>query len=381
MSYELICSWLGLPATEWPPTHYTLLGLKPGEDNREIIEERVRQRLDAVRRYQMCHPEQATEALNRLAQAYVCLTEPDAKKRYDAALPGFPCQAELDTVSVSALDTTITRLPKTLRRPKPVTQVELPTLASLPPPLPDSPPASTEPPPLPAFSSVSVSDLTPVPISLSSVGRSAPSWPAPTEKVDPIMEAARCGRAHCGLGTRRALYRRILRARRLFSAWQRAARYLGSSRRRDLSGAEGEQFAEIMAEIVKLRRGFARILGEAGQPGYMVVALARGEAVATYVKLELLQREALSRDWHAGRKLLLAYRDFLREQAAELRLMTRGQRWRRAVRAFLTDQPLALAVLVVLLAANFFLWKMNVQSRSHHTAPQPAPPITSTTAP
>src|SRR5439155_14266196 len=43
---------------------------------------------DSVRRYHMMHPEQATEAMNRLAQAFVCLTETAAKRLYDATLLG-----------------------------------------------------------------------------------------------------------------------------------------------------------------------------------------------------------------------------------------------------------------------------------------------------
>ena len=85
MSHELICQWLDLPAESWPPDHYRLLGLERGESDPELIEQRVHQRLDSVRHYQMMHPEQATEAMNRLAQAYVCLTDPASKKSYDAA--------------------------------------------------------------------------------------------------------------------------------------------------------------------------------------------------------------------------------------------------------------------------------------------------------
>ena len=88
MKPDLICEWLGLPAGTWPPDHYRLLGLEPGESDAERIERRIHERLDAVRRYQMAHPEQATEAMNRLAQAYVCLTEPASKRAYDAVLFG-----------------------------------------------------------------------------------------------------------------------------------------------------------------------------------------------------------------------------------------------------------------------------------------------------
>ena len=88
MNHELICAWLGLPAETWPPDHYRLLGLPPGENDPHVIEERVHQRLDAVRRYQMAHPEVATEAMNRIAQAFVCLSEPTSKRVYDANLLG-----------------------------------------------------------------------------------------------------------------------------------------------------------------------------------------------------------------------------------------------------------------------------------------------------
>src|SRR5579872_7186648 len=88
MSHDLISAWLGLPSGEWPPDHYTLLGLTPGENDPKLIEERVHQRLDTVRRYQMIHPEPATEAMNRIAQAFVCLSEPASKRVYDAALLG-----------------------------------------------------------------------------------------------------------------------------------------------------------------------------------------------------------------------------------------------------------------------------------------------------
>src|SRR5437879_3639394 len=83
MSQELISTWLGLEPGEWPPNHYRLLGLPAGESDADLIEERVHQRLDTVRRYQMMHPDQATEAMNLLAQAFVCLTDPAAKRVYD----------------------------------------------------------------------------------------------------------------------------------------------------------------------------------------------------------------------------------------------------------------------------------------------------------
>src|SRR3954447_6324154 len=86
MSHELISSWLGLSGESWPPDHYTLLGLRPGEGDTALIEQRVHQRIDSVRCYQMRYPEQATEAMRLLARAFDCLTDPAGKKAYATAL-------------------------------------------------------------------------------------------------------------------------------------------------------------------------------------------------------------------------------------------------------------------------------------------------------
>ena len=64
MDRELLCSWFGLPAEAWPPDYYRLLGLPPGEAA-ALIEQRVHQSRRG-RRYQVMHPEPATEAMNRL---------------------------------------------------------------------------------------------------------------------------------------------------------------------------------------------------------------------------------------------------------------------------------------------------------------------------
>jgi hypothetical protein len=70
---SVICSWLGIPPDQWPPDHYALLGLSPGEKDIDRIERQVQQRLEQVRRYQLTNPEPATEAMNRIAQAFVFL--------------------------------------------------------------------------------------------------------------------------------------------------------------------------------------------------------------------------------------------------------------------------------------------------------------------
>src|SRR6516162_2671054 len=86
MDYNLIGSWLQISSGDWPPDHYALLGLNRGEADARRIEQQVFERMEVVRRYQLTHPEPATEAMNRLAQALICLSDPVAKKAYDAAL-------------------------------------------------------------------------------------------------------------------------------------------------------------------------------------------------------------------------------------------------------------------------------------------------------
>jgi len=87
MDHALIRTWLQLPPGNWPPDHYTLLGLAPGESDPRRIEQRVQERIERVRKHQLTRPDEATEAMSRLAQALVCLTDRQAKKAYDRVLP------------------------------------------------------------------------------------------------------------------------------------------------------------------------------------------------------------------------------------------------------------------------------------------------------
>ena len=72
------------------------------------------------------------------------------------------------------------------------------------------------------------------------------------------------------------------------------------------------------------------LMGEAGQPGYLVVTLAQLEKdERKAVTLERPHRESLARDWKAGLKFLKAHRDYLRE---EVKTHRRRGWWDRTVR-------------------------------------------------
>ena len=75
MNRDMICTWLGLADKRWPPDPYALLGLAPGDCDGPSIEKRVQERMAKLRCYQLSHPEEATEGMNRVAQAFIALIE------------------------------------------------------------------------------------------------------------------------------------------------------------------------------------------------------------------------------------------------------------------------------------------------------------------
>src|SRR5438128_3358360 len=95
MSTELICSALGIAPDRWPPDHYALLGLPVGDVDAATVEERVLTRMERLRQYQLAHPDAVTDAMNRLAQALVCLTDAAAKRAYDATIKPRPAAVKV----------------------------------------------------------------------------------------------------------------------------------------------------------------------------------------------------------------------------------------------------------------------------------------------
>jgi hypothetical protein len=334
MKPELICEWLGLPDGSWPCDHYRLLGLTPGEADAHLIEQRVQQRLESVRRYQMKHPEQATEAMNRLAQAYVCLTEPASKRAYDAGLLGIAAPMSAATA--------VAEPPPLAPVPDAMAWLFGPALTR------SRSPSSTPPP---------QARLTPL-APPSKPPTLQPVEPA-AELIDPVVAAAQQSvAARRGLGTKRALYTRVVATRRFLTVWEELGKYLESAKRRVSRSADGPELNRLFQETVRLRRRFPRLIGAAGQPGYLVVIFSEQEDAAKSIRaLDESQREALSRDWSAGRKLLTAHRDFLRQEIRAMRKRTFKERMVRAVHAVFTDQPAVTFLLLLLLAVNIALWR------------------------
>jgi hypothetical protein len=339
MSHALICSWLDLPAEVWPPDHYRLLGLPPGENDPHRIEERVHERLDAVRRYQMMHPEQATEAMNRIAQAFVCLSEPASKRVYDAALLGTAPAAEepkaatrtdgepLDALNVATADD---RDPLVLEYDPASQEAAPPIRRAL---------------PLPASETIPVAEVVEIPFA-------QPAYP-----VAQGLPSESAGRA---LTTKRQLYQHIVQARALLALWNQVGKHVANPKRRLTRIAEVNGLLQLLNEIREKLHRFPPLLGEVGQPGYLVIALTQMPSASVLATLAPGQREALSRDWEAAQQVLLSHRDFLRREAQFQRKRPLAQRLTRAVRNLIVEHPGRVLVLIALLALNVALLRTYV---------------------
>jgi hypothetical protein len=369
MDHNLIGSWLQISSGDWPPDHYALLGLNRGEADARRIEQQVFERMEVVRRYQLTHPEPATEAMNRLAQALICLSDPVAKKAYDAALslpstslvvnqaaespPRAGDSASPPPVSIAEATDPLAWLFGPWNR----TNREFPE--------PSEPPRTLvdwqmEPPPRRLRTEAAVEE--PAPSSPETEAISEPNESAPDVLTSPRDtfnqdESVAARDAHSeasrrGLGTKRALYYRIARTRQLLWAWEQTGKYLNPPRRLRRP-AEATDLIGHMHAIRQLLQTFPPLLGKAGQPGYLVLTLARQEMIVPMLQALLpSQRDVLARDWQAGHDLLLAHRSFLRQ---ELRALRQRKRWVHGLRLLTTglfNHPSLMLVLVGLIALN-----------------------------
>ena len=185
--------------------------------------------------------------------------------------------------------------------------------------------------------------------------------PPPLDAVsppDPAKEAARNSPdARRGLGTKRQLYHRLATTRQLINAWKRTGRYLAHPDRRLTRLAEANDLIQEFADIQELLKQFPPLMGEAGQPGYLVLALTKQPSVVPLFRgLSEDQREALARDWNAALDVLMQHRDFLREEVRSLRKKSRLARVIRATRAFCSDHSLSFLICAGVLALLVGIW-------------------------
>jgi hypothetical protein len=318
MDHRLICDWLRLPPERWPPDPYQLVGLEPAAMTRQLLEERVHERIETVRRYQLAHPDECTEAMNRLAQAYVSL---------GASLPDSVVAEQL---LVLEAETARTELGKEGTRSSDpgVRVISEPTVP---------PPRETVPP-------VVVPDrgtgFPPRPPTTAPI----PVEPRPQQPLAPLP------------ANRRAIYHRLARVRRLLRAWRGFEQHLSDPAWRVARPGDAVSLTTCCAELATLARSLPEGVGNAGEPGYLVMALARQQVVVpTFQALLPSQREALARDWSAGLDQLHRQLAALRRATRTLRKKSPFRRTATHILTFLSHHPsfilLLLGVLALLIAA------------------------------
>ena len=345
MSNQLVSAWLGLPPEPWPPDHYTLLGLARGETDVGLIENQVHERLLRLRPYQLNHPEEVTEAMNRLARAFSCLTDPLAKKAYDEGLFAPNSTVESTDSYVDPLAWLFGPWSE-LATPRPAVRAGNQKLADW-----------REAPPPPRLPSTTSSPTPAVP--RQDTGNGAPPLvssapPIPTGPLDTFIEAARSSAARRGLSSRRALYRRMRRTRQLLRAWERGGKYLNRPLRRLVRSGEAAELSRMLGAISRRLEDFPPLLGRLGQPGFWVASLARHDMVVPIFRMLVpSQRETLARDWRDGRQILHAHRSFLLVEARVFRNQSWWGRVKRRVRFLFEEHPSLWAVVVLCSVALF----------------------------
>jgi hypothetical protein len=151
----------------------------------------------------------------------------------------------------------------------------------------------------------------------------------------------------------------VARTRHLLRLWHRQRKYLDHPEKR-LSRPEAADLAKTVGQVEEALESYP-LLGEAGQPGYLIVSLTQFDRARDLQNLAPGTRESLQRDWQAGLRFLEAHRDFLRAELRRHRRRSRAERLVRIVRACLNEQPLvALLVLMALLALGIAVWRTSL---------------------
>jgi hypothetical protein len=172
--------------------------------------------------------------------------------------------------------------------------------------------------------------------------------------------------ARRGLYSRRALYQRVIRTRRLLWAWQQVGKYLGKPNRLVTRPAEAEEMTRLLHWIARALRSYPPLLGQAGQPGYHVVALARRQQLLPVFQAYLpSQRQTLARDWQAGLALLKGHRQFLHGELHSWRHRGSVGRAVRTFRSTLKEYAGSLLGLVSLAAVVIVLNRSYPTLRDH----------------
>jgi len=295
MNPELLCTWLGLQESAWPPNAWTLLGVRKEERNLAVIEKRVHDCMTKLRCYQLSYPEEATEGMNRLAEAFITLSEACTKQE-TYAVAATPGEATADWRSA--------------------------------------------PPPV-RYESAETKEQEPADVP---IGKPYAPPPGPIcRAVDPAVLkelAERSEEATSDLATLEALIDRIDRTRALLDAWDKLGKPLKATAKK-VSTKENDSFAAKLDKVHQAMQGYPAFLGQPGKPGYRVVVQVRLRMPLAMLRaMPDVQRAELLFDWLAGRQVLLLHRKYLHRLFKTMRHRTAVGLFLHAVRAMVNDYPL-----------------------------------------
>ncbi len=306
---DLIRSVLELPpGSPWPPDHRALLGLSDTDTTPAIVEAAVLQRMERLRNYQLAHPDEVTDAMNRLARALVELSRPTAVVHVAAnvltLVPEPPAIiTEAERVVVSAVES-------------------LPVLDLL--------PESQAPAPQDLIVRLPFQELrhqARPPALPPTWLETTPRYQLQNELTPPPRTDTIASRP--ALSPRRASVRNVVRHRQLLRAWDAAGTFLAQPEIVAMTRAESVGVLLALGEI----ESTSWALHE-NQPGGVVLRLARGRPnVGTLWDLPHTERELLRDDWCNGRLRLVAKYQRVR-RAFNRRRPTRNWRqfWTRSRR-------------------------------------------------
>ncbi len=253
------------------------------------------------------HPEEATEGMNRVAQAFICLTEALVRS---SGGNGTTCKDNAATADTQQIVAAGTKTAIDWQHAPPPVRLDRAAAAN------------------------EVPSSEPAPASKR------------TDNASPLGQPST--EARRGLGTLPALIERINLTRRMILTWNQAGKYLSDPKKKLSRSTEEIDLSRRLNKVFALTDDFPKIIGNPGQPGYRVVAMARLEMTALMFKsMDKSQRKCLARDWEAGYRVLIAYRRFLRGQFKALRRRGLVPLVLQAIRGALNDHPIWVSLGVV----------------------------------
>lgn len=357
MNAKILCTWLGLADKQWPPDHFALLGLPPGMSDMVQIEKTVQDRMAKLRCYQLSHPDEATEGMNRVAQAFICLMEAAARPAPKRPMPSVIATARLPQKNANGRETSVKPVDK-VPPSKEETLVAHKTEVNwkvAPPPVRATPSKNDAPSPQ---ETDAVSAIPPAPdpvraeITPYQATSVAPMATVQTAAYVTMELAQESPEARRGLGTLDALVDRIYATRHLLIAWNEIGRCLKWPTDRASRPAKDAELTRPLGMICERIKHFPPIIGHPGKPGYRVAAMARLGMTGQMLKmLDETQRDCLERDWEAGRRVLLSHRQFLRRHFKTVRQRGAVGQIIQAVRAAINDHPGRVLLGILLVAA------------------------------